>query len=237
MSNKTVKKPRNSSINILNLSGTGPVVRTVPVVNLDSESSSDSGSESSVDFGPDSEPETTPSSGAAPGPRLGSEFDTNTHPTPRSGPDSESPSESTFAAVRAPTQAPGKRKRRSRKKQQVVERRSDFVRYVGYLGEDVAKLDKLRDDLEEAIARVVRVHGAFAKCLNNFAGKSNRVKHILNTVGEVPFHCDLQRAIVSEDIKAILEINDARAAAEKAKQELKRRRKELIRALGLNIRE
>jgi hypothetical protein len=237
MSNKTVKKPRNSSINILNLSGTGPVIRTVPVVNLDSESPSDSGSESSVDFGPDSEPETAPSLGAAPGPRLGSEFDTNTHPTARSGPDPKSPSESTFAAVRAPTQAPGKRKRHSRKKQQVVERRSDFVRHVGYLGEDVAKLDKLRDDLEQ-----VRVHGAFAKCLNNFAGKSNRLKHILNTVGEVPFHCDLQRAIVSEDIKAILKINDvrakrARAAAEKAKQELKRRRKDIIRALGLNIRE
>ena len=68
------------------------------------------------------------------------------------------------------------------------------------------------------------------------------MKHIINSVGEVPFHCALQRAIVSEDIKAILEINDARAkrardAAEEAKQELKRRRKEVIRALGLNIKE
>jgi hypothetical protein len=226
MRNKTVKKSRRASISILNLSGTGPVARTVPVVNLDTASSSDSGSECSIDFGPDSGPETSPSLGITPEPRLGTELGVNTNadPTPRSGPDSES----TFCCSARINTGTWQKKAPISQEQQVVQRRSDFVQHVGYLGEDVAKLDKLRDDLEEAIARVVRVHGAFAKCLNNFAGRSNRVKHILNSIGEVPFHCDLQRAIVSEDIKVILEINNARAkrardAAEEAKQELKRR--------------
>jgi hypothetical protein len=61
----------------------------------------------------------------------------------------------------------------------------DFVQHLGYLGkEKAAKLDKLRDDLEEAIAKVVRVHGAFAKGLNELSRKSARVRHIMDLVGE-----------------------------------------------------
>jgi hypothetical protein len=106
----------------------------------------------------------------------------------------------------------GKARPRSRRTKYGFARRSDFAKYLSYVGEQKASdLDQLRDDLQEAIERVVRVHGAFIKSPNDCAVRSERVKHIINVVGQVPFHCERQRQIVDKSIKEILEINDSRA--------------------------
>jgi hypothetical protein len=74
-------------VNILNLSGIGPVIQTAPLVDLNSDSDSDSVSESSVNFGTDSDPETVPVSGTEPGTSLGanagSRLESKPGPPPR----------------------------------------------------------------------------------------------------------------------------------------------------------
>jgi hypothetical protein len=243
MDAKNNKKPKKS-VNILNLSGIGPVIRTAPLVDLNSDSDSDSVSESSVDFGTDSDPETVPVSGGDPGTRLGTNagprLDSKPGPAPRESDTGSEPISESATKPHVPAPALGKRKRRSRK-QQTIDRRSDFVQHLGYLGkEKVAKLDKLRDDLEEAIAKVVRVHGAYAKGLNELSGKSARVKHIIDLVGEVPYHCAVQRQLVGGDTKEVLEIHDAHAQRQRDKRkavwnEFNQRQAENRRALGITF--
>jgi RNAse (barnase) inhibitor barstar len=68
----------------------------------------------------------------------------------------------------------------------------------------VSRLDKLRDDLQESIERTVRIQQAFAKQLRKEALTSNRVKHIIRALEEVPFHAEVQRKIVDTTISEIL---------------------------------
>ena len=92
---------------------------------------------------------------------------------------------------------------------------------IRHLDDAVAsELDKLRYDLQESIERTVRIQQAFVKKLNKQALHSNRIKHIVQLIGEVPFHCDLQRKIV--DVK-ITEIIDSKAKEEEKKKEEKRK--------------
>ncbi|GLE08725.1 hypothetical protein PINS_up020126 [Pythium insidiosum] len=107
--------------------------------------------------------------------------------------------------------------------------RNEFFRHISYLDKDeAAKLDKLRDDLQQSIERVVRVQGAFVKALNKNAIGSNRIKHIIQAVGEVPFHCEFQRKIVDTGVRTILEsraINEKRIQEEQELEEANKRRK------------
>lgn len=109
-----------------------------------------------------------------------------------------------------------KQHRRNKRKPYSFAPRDDFVKHVRYLDEaDAADLDKLRDDLQESIERVARVQHAFVKALNKQASKSNRIKSIAQAVGEIPFHCDLQRKIVSQGVTTILESKAALAKQRK----------------------
>jgi hypothetical protein len=236
MSIKNNKKPKETSCNILNLSGTGPVIRTVPVVHLDRNSESES--ESSVDFGTDSAPEAGTSLGTNSGPRLGSEIGPDPCPTPDSDSGPESISVSAPAETAAPTPvsgAPGKRKRKTRKGH------TDFAQHLPHFGEaTVVALDRARNDLLADIEKVIRVQGAFVKKLNLCASKSARVKHIITAVEEVPFHCRRQIQIVEDSVKEILEINDKRAKrrrddAQAGRDELKRQHYATCAAFGINV--
>ncbi|TMW57695.1 hypothetical protein Poli38472_014828 [Pythium oligandrum] len=114
---------------------------------------------------------------------------------------------------------------RSKKETYSFEPRSDFVDHVPYIDESEAvSLDKLRDDLQEAVERVIRVQHAFVKALNKQASKSNRIKSIEQAIGEIPFHCQLQRKIVSEGVTTILKSKDALAKQRKEEEaEVKRK--------------
>jgi hypothetical protein len=96
--------------------------------------------------------------------------------------------------------------------------RREFKR-IRVLDEDrVALLDKLRNDLIESIERTVRIQQRFIKELRAEARYSDRVKHIIQAVEEVPFHSDLQRKIVD---RTVTEIIDSKAKEEKRIREEK----------------
>jgi hypothetical protein len=72
------------------------------------------------------------------------------------------------SSVVQPPAALAKLRRRSRKRRHSFAPRSDFAEAIPNLGkESMAVLDQLRDDLQEAVERVVRIHGAFVKSLSN----------------------------------------------------------------------
>jgi hypothetical protein len=101
--------------------------------------------------------------------------------------------------------SPKPKRKRSKRKSSKSSQRKDFELYLRRgKQEDAERLDKLRNDLQESIERTVRVQLAFTKELNKFALSSNRVKKIIKAVGEVPFHCDLQRKIVGDGVTTIL---------------------------------
>lgn len=102
-----------------------------------------------------------------------------------------------------PTTSPAKRKRNKRKTHDFPDR--DEFKFIEYLNDsEAARLNKLRDDLQESIERTVRIEQAFVKQLTKHAVKSDRVKSIIKAIEEIPFHCDLQRKIVSVSISHIL---------------------------------
>ena len=104
-----------------------------------------------------------------------------------------------------------KSKSRRNRKVRSFEPRSDFKLIRSLDPEDQRQLDKLRDDLQGAIETVVRIQHRFIKELNKHAIKSNRAKTIVKAVGEVQFHADFQRKIVSEGVAKILKSADEEA--------------------------
>jgi hypothetical protein len=115
---------------------------------------------------------------------------------------------SSSSSSKAPTT---QRQRRGKRKAHDFEPRHDF-KLIRYLEPEAAdRLDKFRDDLQESIERTVRIEQAFIKQLTKHAVSSNRIKSIIQAVGEVPFHCDLQRKIVADGITQILKSKDVRA--------------------------
>jgi hypothetical protein len=121
-----------------------------------------------------------------------------------------------------PPLPPPIKKKRARKVR-VCEPRREFG-LIHYLSKDATEsLDKLRNDLEESIERTIRIEQAFVKELTKHSRYSNRVKIIIQAVGEIPFHSELQRKILSKGITSILE-SQKRLLAEQA--ELKRQRQQ-----------
>lgn len=124
----------------------------------------------------------------------------------------------------------GPHKRTRNKKKNRVPPHTDFARTVRLPDpEDAAQLDRLRDDLQESIERVIRVQGAFVKALQKHARHSDRIKHVIQTVGEIPFHCELQRKIVSDTVKTILDskaVNEKRKRQEAEESRAKKKREE-----------
>lgn len=117
-----------------------------------------------------------------------------------------------------------KRKRKRSKRKSKSSQRKDFELYLRRgKQEDAERLDKLRNDLQDSIERTIRVQTAFIKELNEFALSSNRVKKIIKAVGEVPFHCDLQRKIVGDGITTILK-SENEALKRQKREELERER-------------
>jgi hypothetical protein len=116
-------------------------------------------------------------------------------------------------------------KHRSKRKVSFVEPAFKRIRY--FEQETTDKLDKLRNDLLDSIQRTVRVEQAFVKELTRHAHRCNRIKSIIKSVGEVPFHCDLQRQIVSEHITHILESKDVEA--KRLREEAAKKRREDLR--------
>jgi hypothetical protein len=86
----------------------------------------------------------------------------------------------------------------------------------------------VRDDLQEAIKRVIRVQHHFVEVLNLHAWKSDRIKSINDAVGEIPFHCKLQRKILDQGVLQILESKAARAkeAEKQAAAEVAKKKRE-----------
>lgn len=128
--------------------------------------------------------------------------------------------------IRVLVPAPAKRQR---KRKHSFKSRSDFKLIRQLKPADAAELDKLRDDLQESIERTIRVEHAFIKRLTEHAISSNRIKHIIQTVGEVPFHSDLQRKIVAVGVTDILKSKDVtakRLALEEEKKAKDAKRKE-----------
>jgi chromosome segregation ATPase len=112
---------------------------------------------------------------------------------------------------------PPKRKRRNKNKKVTFDvPREDFKLVEALKAKDAEKLDKLRDDIQDAIARVGRVQAAFVKELYVHRHKAERLKQVIKSVTEIQFHVDLQTKIVSENVKAILE---SKAALAKKLQE------------------
>lgn len=102
--------------------------------------------------------------------------------------------------------------------------RSEFKLIHSLQPDDQRALDKLRDDLQDSIERVVRVQNRFVDELNKHAVKSNRTKTIVKAIGEIPFHADYQRRIVNQGITEILksaEVEAQRKREEKKKQKAK----------------
>jgi exonuclease VII large subunit len=124
-----------------------------------------------------------------------------------------------------------KSKNQKRKAADQLDARQDFKRIRYLEPEAIQRLDKLRTDLQASIERTVRIQQAFVKQLQKAALKSNRIKHIIQVVGEVPFHSELQRKIVSKVITTILETEDVEAKRlqeEEQKEALDEKRKEQL---------
>jgi len=115
----------------------------------------------------------------------------------------------------SPSQPPPRIKKKSARKVRVCDPRREFG-LIHYLEKDaIESLDKLRNDLEESIERTIRIEQVFVKELTKHSRYSNRVKTIIKAVGEIPFHSDLQRKILSKGITSILE-SQKRILAEQA---------------------
>jgi hypothetical protein len=84
------------------------------------------------------------------------------------------------------------------------DRVKEFKRIKQLTDKEVEPLIKLREDLEEAIKRVNRIHQAFTRELTKRAGLSNRVKHIIKQTEDIKFHTDCQLDIISKKTSAIL---------------------------------
>ena len=101
---------------------------------------------------------------------------------------------------------------------------------VRCLDDDTAsRLDELREDLQESIDRTMRIQAAFVKQLYKESRRSNRIQHIIQVIGEIPFHCELQNKITDETISKILTSKEVQVkfreeeALEKKRQEIKDR--------------
>ena len=115
------------------------------------------------------------------------------------------------------TSVPADRKRRKRcDRERDFEARNEFHLVSQLDRSEIDKLDKLRNDLREAIERVVRVEHAFQKELIKHATKSERVQSIAKCIGEVPFLCEYQRKLLGPGVTDIL----------KSKQLLAKRQRE-----------
>jgi RNAse (barnase) inhibitor barstar len=110
----------------------------------------------------------------------------------------------------------------SKRKKRDFDDRRDFKRIRSLDPETVARLDKLRADLQESIERTVRIEQAFVKQLRKEALNSNRIKHIIQVVEEIPFHSDLQRKICDARITEILK-SKAKAEQERRAEALKKK--------------
>jgi hypothetical protein len=96
-------------------------------------------------------------------------------------------------------------KRKRHRRVRLYQPRAEF-KLISLLKEDEAtRLDKLRNDLEESVERTIRIEQAFVKELSKYTRWSNRAKTIVKAIGEVPFHSDVQRKIISTGVTSILE--------------------------------
>ena len=86
--------------------------------------------------------------------------------------------------------------------------------------EDIQHLNKARCDLSQSIDRTLRIQQAFIRKLQKQAKYSDRVKHIINSVELIKFHCEVQQQIITETITEIL---DSKEKAHKRLLEIKRK--------------
>ena len=109
-----------------------------------------------------------------------------------------------LARCRVHIPACSSRLKKIKRKTRDFEDRREFKR-IRYLElATVARLDKLRYDLQESIERTVRIQQAFVKQLRKEALGSNRIKHIIQVLEEIPFYSDVQRKILDRNLSEIL---------------------------------
>ena len=97
--------------------------------------------------------------------------------------------------------------------------------------EVIQYLDRARINLSGSIDKTVRIQQAFLRELEKNYKHSDRVKHIINSVHLIKFHCEIQQKILDQEITDILDSKEKalkKKREERREEKLKRRRRDCV---------